>query len=162
MDNKKKSTTEQKFTVAVVIITAFVTTFTGSALNLSIPDIGGEFGVSADFVGWLVTGYTLAVAAFSVPAGRVADVTCRKPVLVAGLIIFIACCIAAVFSMSMIMLLTVRVVQGNRFGYDFQHQYSYSNQCLSRKYEGKGPGIFYSGYLCGPFCRTGFGRLSQS
>lgn len=112
MDNKKKSTTEQKFTVAVVIITAFVTTFTGSALNLSIPDIGGEFGVSADFVGWLVTGYTLAVAAFSVPAGRVADVTCRKPVLVTGLIIFIACCIAAVFSMSMIMLLAVRIVQG--------------------------------------------------
>jgi len=112
MDKKFEKTSEQKYIIAVVIITAFVTTFTGSALNLSIPDIGEQFGVSADFVGWLVTGYTLAVAAFSVPVGRVADITCRKTVLVTGLIIFIACCIAAVFSVSMIMLLTVRILQG--------------------------------------------------
>lgn len=105
-------TTEQKIVITVVVITAFITTFTGSALNLSIPDIGEQFGVSANFVGWLVTGYTLAVAAFSVPIGRVADITCRKTVLVTGLIIFIACCIAAVFAMSMIMLLVIRVIQG--------------------------------------------------
>lgn len=112
MKPSAKMTTEQKVVVIVVIITAFVTTFTGSALNLSIPDIGEEFGVSANFVGWLVTGYTLAVAAFSVPIGRLADITCRKTVLVTGLIIFVACCIAAVFSMSMAMLLFVRIVQG--------------------------------------------------
>lgn len=102
----------QKITVVVVVITAFVTTFTGSALNLSIPDIGKEFGVSASFVGWLVTGYTLAVAAFSVPMGRIADITCRKTVLAVGITIFTGCCIAAVFSVSMIMLMTVRIIQG--------------------------------------------------
>ena len=112
MDKKYEKTSEQKYIIAVVMITAFVTTFTGSALNLSIPDIGEQFGVSADFVGWLVTGYTLAVAAFSVPVGRLADITCRKTVLVTGLIIFIACCTAAVFSVSMIMLLAVRILQG--------------------------------------------------
>ena len=104
--------TQQRITVAVVVITAFITTFTGSALNLSVPDIGAQFGVSANFVGWLVTGYTLAVAAFSVPLGRLADITCRKTVLVTGIIIFVACCIAAVFSVSMTMLLAVRIVQG--------------------------------------------------
>ena len=93
---KDKNTSEQNIVILVVIITAFITTFTGSALNLSIPDIGEQFGVSANFVGWLVTGYTLAVAAFSVPIGRVADITCRKTVLVTGLVIFVACCIAAV------------------------------------------------------------------
>lgn len=112
MKQNAKMTTQQKVVVIVVIITAFITTFTGSALNLSIPDIGEEFGVSANFVGWLVTGYTLAVAAFSVPIGRLADITCRKTVLVTGLVIFVACCIAAVFSMSMAMLLCVRIVQG--------------------------------------------------
>lgn len=112
MDNALKKTTEQKIVILVVIITAFVTTFTGSALNLSIPDIGQQFHVSANFVGWLVTGYTLAVAAFSVPIGRLADITCRKTVLVTGLIIFVACCIAAVFAVSMTMLLVVRIIQG--------------------------------------------------
>ncbi len=107
-----RKTAEQKVVVLVVVITAFVTTFTGSALNLSIPDIGQQFHVSANFVGWLVTGYTLAVAAFSVPIGRLADITCRKTVLVTGLIVFVACCIAAVFAMSMTMLLIVRIIQG--------------------------------------------------
>lgn len=107
-----RKTAEQRIVILVVVITAFVTTFTGSALNLSIPDIGEQFHVSANFVGWLVTGYTLAVAAFSVPIGRLADITCRKTVLVTGLVIFVACCIAAVFAVSMTMLLTVRIIQG--------------------------------------------------
>lgn len=111
MENKYTENT-RKIIVAVVIITAFITTFTGSAMNLSIPDIGDEFGVGAGTVGWLITGYTLAVAAFSVPIGRIADITCRKTVLVAGLIIFVACCTAAVFSVSMTMLLIVRIIQG--------------------------------------------------
>lgn len=101
-----------KRTILVVVLTAFVTTFTGSALNLSIPDLGQQFGVSAGIVGWLVTGYTLAVAAFSVPAGRIADLTCRKTVLAVGIALFTACCIGAVFSVSMIMLILIRVAQG--------------------------------------------------
>lgn len=31
-----------RMTVLTVVMTAFITTFTGSALNLSIPDIGEE------------------------------------------------------------------------------------------------------------------------
>lgn len=112
MSSESKKSTEQKIVIMIVVITAFITTFTGSALNLSIPDIGEQFGVSANFVGWLVTGYTLAVAAFSVPIGRLADITCRKTVLVTGLIVFVACCIAAVFAVSMVMLLVVRIIQG--------------------------------------------------
>ncbi len=103
---------QQRAIITVVIITAFITTFTGSALNLSVPDIGDQFGVSAGTVGWLITGYTLAVAAFSVPLGRLADITCRKTVLVAGIVIFVVCCVAAVFSVSMVMLLAVRIIQG--------------------------------------------------
>ena len=103
---------QQRAIITVVIITAFITTFTGSALNLSVPDIGEQFGVSAGTVGWLITGYTLAVAAFSVPLGRLADITCRKTVLVAGIVIFVVCCAAAVFSVSMVMLLAVRIIQG--------------------------------------------------
>ncbi len=101
-----------RMTVLTVVMTAFITTFTGSALNLSIPDIGEEMGADAGFVGWLITGYTLAVAAFSVPAGRLADITCRKTVLVWGLVIFEASCLAAMVSVSMAMLSTARIAQG--------------------------------------------------
>ena len=98
--------------ITVVVITAFITTFTGSALNLSIPDIGSQFGASAGRMGWLVSGYTLSVAAFSVPFGRLADITSRRNVLIAGIALFVACCIAALLSGSMAMLLISRVMQG--------------------------------------------------
>lgn len=105
-------TLKPKLTILVVVLTAFVTTFTGSALNLSIPDLSQEFHAGAGMVGWLVTGYTLAVAACSVPAGRVADITSLKSVLAIGVGLFTICCIAAVFSISIMMLILIRVVQG--------------------------------------------------
>lgn len=103
---------KQMTTIFVVITTAFITTFTGSALTLAVPDMGSYFGVSAVFVGWLVTVYTLVVAAFSVPWGRIADLTGRKRVLVAGLIIFSVTSVAGVFGTSMWMMIIVRGIQG--------------------------------------------------
>ncbi len=103
---------EQKTTIFVVITTAFITTFTGSALNLSIPDMGHDFHVSASVVGWLVTAYMLAVAALSVPFGRIADLTCRKRILVIGILVFGASSGAAVFGVSMWMLILLRITQG--------------------------------------------------
>lgn len=102
----------QIITLIVVVITAFITTFTGSAFNLSIPGISDEFGVSAGSAGWLITGYTLAVAAFSVPMGRLADATCMKHVLAAGIAVFFMCCTAAVLVDSFPVLMTVRMIQG--------------------------------------------------
>lgn len=101
-----------KIIIFTVAATAFITTFTGSALNLSIPDISRQFGASAETAGWIVTGYSLTVAAFSVPFGRIADITSRKTVLAAGIALFAACCIAAVFSVSVIMLIVSRIIQG--------------------------------------------------
>ena len=99
-------------TLLVVIITAFITTFTGSALNLSIPAMGSEFHASATAIGWIVTGYILAAAVLSVPFGRLADLTGRKRILVIGILIFTLCSGGAVFARSMAMLLLLRVVQG--------------------------------------------------
>lgn len=99
-------------TIFVVMITAFITTFTGSALNLSIPDMGRYFGVSAETVGWLVTAYMLTVAAFSVPFGRIADQTGRKRILVIGILLFSVGSAAAVFGFSIWLLIGLRVLQG--------------------------------------------------
>lgn len=112
VDKERVEKDLRRAVITVVVITAFITTFTGSALNLSIPDIGSQFGVSAGRMGWLVSGYTLSVAAFSVPFGRLADITSRRNVLIAGIALFVACCIAALLSGSMAMLLISRVMQG--------------------------------------------------
>lgn len=111
-DLEKNQKSIQFSTILVVIITAFITTFTGSALNLSIPSIGVEFHASATAVGWIVTGYILAAAVLSVPFGRLADLTGRKRILVIGILIFALCSGSAAFARSMAVLLLLRVVQG--------------------------------------------------
>lgn len=98
--------------IIVVLLTAFTMSLTGSAMNLSIPMIGEQFGVNASAVGWMVTGYMLTIAALSVPFGRLSDITCRKTVLIVGGIIFIAGCMAAVFAFTFPILLVSRIVQG--------------------------------------------------
>lgn len=108
--NHRKDT--QIPTILVVIITSFITTFTGSALNLSIPAIGHEFNASASSVGWIVTAYILASAVLSVPFGRFADLFGRKRILVTGILIFALCAGGAGISQSMAMLLAIRVLQG--------------------------------------------------
>ena len=108
----QKFTKSQLATISVVIITAFITTFTGSALNLSIPAIGTEFHASASFIGWIITGYILAAAALSVPFGRFADLTGRKRILVIGIFIFALCSGAGAFAWSIEVLLCFRVLQG--------------------------------------------------
>lgn len=111
MENKNERN-EQRVTLFVNIVTAFITTFTGSALNLSVPDIGNEFAVSAGLVGWLVTAYMLASAAFSVPFGRIADVTSRRKVLVTGIFIFALSSLASAFAWNMKIIIVARAVQG--------------------------------------------------
>jgi EmrB/QacA subfamily drug resistance transporter len=110
MDKDQRSI--QLSTLLVVIITAFITTFTGSALNLSIPSMGEEFHAGAASVGWIITGYILASAVLSVPFGRLADLTGRKRILVIGILIFTLCSGGSVFVRSMGMLLVLRAVQG--------------------------------------------------
>lgn len=109
---KKDYTPQQRITLFVSVVTAFITTFMGSALNLSVPDIEKEFGVSAAEVGWVVTVYMLTCAALAVPFGRIADIFQRRRILWLGILIFGASSAAAVISSEMWMLLAFRLGQG--------------------------------------------------
>ncbi len=99
-------------TLVIAILTAFLTTFSGSALNLSIPAIDNEFNAGAAAIGWVISGYILAAAAFSVPIGRMADLTGRERILKAGILVFSISCGAICFVGTMEALLLFRVTQG--------------------------------------------------
>ncbi|MGN0659160.1 MAG: MFS transporter [Emergencia sp.] len=107
-----KSTREQKMILGVVLITAFLTTFMGSALNLSIPRLETEFQAGATLIGWVVTAYTLSVAAMSVPFGKIADITGRRKILLAGIGLFAVFSLLCAMAQNMWMLLLLRVLQG--------------------------------------------------
>ena len=109
MKNEKE---QQKNTLRMAMVTSFITTFMGSALNLSIPAMEAEFQVSAAMVGWVVTAYTLSVAALSVPMGKAADVTGRRRVLLTGISSFAVITVLCPLAADIRIIIVLRVLQG--------------------------------------------------
>ena len=105
----QNTTRIQNTTLFTAIVTSFLTTFTGSALNLSVPGIEAEFASNAVTVGWIITIYTMSAAVFSVPFGKMADVIGRRKVLLTGIIMFAAASVACGMAPSIQMLIIFRV-----------------------------------------------------
>ena len=91
---------------------AFLTPFMGSAVNVALPRIGGEFRMNAITLGWVATSYILAAAIGLVPLGRLADMRGRKRVFVWGVVVFTLGSIASALAVSTTTLIVARVVQG--------------------------------------------------
>jgi len=101
----------QKAALVVGVATSFITTFAGSALNLAIPGMSVEFNMGAASAGWIVTIYTLVVAALAVPCGKVADSTDRRTFLVFGIVGFAILSVLITFAPNTVILLTLRALQ---------------------------------------------------
>ncbi|MEG2199494.1 MAG: MFS transporter [Anaerovorax sp.] len=110
--NKTKISKDQTAILMVSIVTAFITTFTGSAMNLAIPTIGHEFQTSAALLGWIVTAYMLTAATLSVPFGRLADIRGRHKVLTVGIFIFMLASFLSAFTWSLPAMILCRLLQG--------------------------------------------------
>lgn len=78
----------KRYALVSATMAAFLTPFMGSSINLAIPAIGEEFQASAVMLGWVVSSYLLASAAFLVPMGRLADMIGRKKVFITGIFLF--------------------------------------------------------------------------
>ena len=98
--------------LASAMITSFMTTFMSSALNLSIPALESFFGVSAAAVGWIVSSYTISVAAMSLPMGKLADKTGRRKVFLAGIIGFGIISAVCIFVTNIGLLIALRAAAG--------------------------------------------------
>lgn len=103
---------KRKSALRVATLTSFLTTFMSSALNLSIPAIGAEFNANAAYVGWIVTAYTLVVAAFCIPMGKISDMKGHGRMLKLGLILFTVTTFVCIFIPNMELFIAVRAVQG--------------------------------------------------
>ncbi len=99
--------------LAIVAVGVFMATLDSSIVNISLPTIAHYFGVPLNgAVEWVTIAYLVAVAGTLLTIGRLADMIGRKPIWVAGLVIFTlgsAICGAA---SSLGMLIAARAFQG--------------------------------------------------
>jgi EmrB/QacA subfamily drug resistance transporter len=102
----------QRTALAMSMVSSFLTPFMASSMNVAMPLIGKEFGLSAVTLGWVLTAYTLTAAMFLVPFGRLADITGRKRVFAIGLAFDICGAVLGALAPSEPLLILARAIQG--------------------------------------------------
>ncbi|NLC38652.1 MAG: MFS transporter [Clostridia bacterium] len=108
----KEKDAVKRYALICATTAGFLTPFMGSAINLAIPSIGEDFQASAYLLGWVVTSYLLASAAFLVPAGRLADLIGRKKVFITGIAVFSVFSFLSGCATSIEIFIIYRILQG--------------------------------------------------
>ena len=106
------SAKQKKIIMVGISLASFMTPFAASMLNLSLPNIGEFFHVSAYALGWVSTAYLLASVLFLVPIARLSDLVGRKKVFIAGMLIAAISAILSPFSPSFWILVLFRIFDG--------------------------------------------------
>lgn len=96
----------------IMMLSSFLTPFTGSALILSLPEIGQAYQASPNELGWVIEIFLLTSIVFLLPMGKLADRLGKRRIFLWGMIIFTVSSLAVVFAPGMTGLLFCRAIQG--------------------------------------------------
>jgi len=97
--------------LGTVIIGTFLGRLDGTIVNLALPKIIGDFGITISAAGWIATAYILANAVFVPVWGKLGDTIGRKKVYILGFIIFILGSVLAGLSWNLSSMIIFRVIQ---------------------------------------------------
>lgn len=109
MENNQKSLSR---ILVIATLSAVMTPFMGSAMNVAITDLGQDLNGSMIMLNWVITTFLLVSAAFLLPFGRLADLRGRKRIFVNGAGIFALTSFLCGLAPSIPILIIIRIFQG--------------------------------------------------
>ena len=98
--------------LVIATLTAFLTPFMASSINIALPAIERDFHIDAVLLAWVATSFLLPAAVFLLPFGRLADIHGRKRIFGWGIATYTAASFLCGLSPSIMSLITFRVLQG--------------------------------------------------
>jgi EmrB/QacA subfamily drug resistance transporter len=98
--------------LAAACVSALVVNANTSAVTILLPSISEDVDAPVAQLQWAVTGYSLVGAAVIVTSGALGDVLGRRKVFLAGLLLFVACCVLIALSTSGPGVIFGRMIQG--------------------------------------------------
>ncbi len=98
--------------VIVTTLVFFLVVIDVSAINVAFPSIRDDFGVPESTLGWIISGYNIAVASLLLVAGRYADSLGRKRLFIPGVAVFALGSMLSALAPNASFLIAARVVQG--------------------------------------------------
>jgi len=98
-----------------ILLTVIIGTFLGrldqTIVNLALPKIINDFGITVSSAGWIATAYILANAVFVPIWGKLGDTIGRKKVYLLGFTIFIIGSVLAGFAWNLGSMIVFRIIQ---------------------------------------------------
>jgi EmrB/QacA subfamily drug resistance transporter len=104
--------TRNRWTLVAVGLATFMTYLDNNIVNVAIPDIQRELGLSTAGIEWVVSGYILTFAGLLLAGGRLADAFGRRRLFVIGLAVFTASSLFAGLATGATSLIAARALQG--------------------------------------------------
>jgi EmrB/QacA subfamily drug resistance transporter len=102
----------RRWTLLVVCLATAVLLLNVSAPSVTLPAVGRDLGADLSVLQWVVSGYSLALAATLLTAGTLADLVGRRRMFLGGLIGFAAASALCAVAPSGLALIAARAVQG--------------------------------------------------
>lgn len=100
------------WTLSVACVATFMLMLDVTVVNVALPDIRRSLDASFPDLQWVIDAYTIALAAFLLTGGSVADRLGRKRVFCVGLAVFLLASLAAGVAQTVLTLNIARGVQG--------------------------------------------------
>ena len=104
---------QRKWWALALLATAqFVVVLDASVVNVAMPSIAADLGLSQEGLAWLVNAYVLAFGGFLLLGGRMADLLGRRRVFMGGFLLFAVASFAGGLAESGTTLIAARALQG--------------------------------------------------
>lgn len=95
-----------------VVMTTFMSCVDASSINVALPSMADELGVTMADIEWVVTAYTLVIICLILVFGKLGDTLGKDKVFKIGIVVFFAGAVLCFLAKSYGMLLLGRIVEG--------------------------------------------------
>jgi len=135
--------------LGVTCLSVVVVALDLTVLNIALPSISAALQASTGDLQWIVDAYSLAFAGVMLPAGVIGDRFGRKPLLLAGLTVFLAASLWCALSVSAGELIAARALMGLGAGIVFPLSLAVVSAAFSGADRPKAIGIFTAAVAAG-------------
>ncbi|HEV2339884.1 MAG TPA: DHA2 family efflux MFS transporter permease subunit [Patescibacteria group bacterium] len=152
---RKKFASIQWIILATVMLASFLGRLDGTIVNLAIPKIIQDFGVSVSEGSWISTAYIIANAIFVPVFGKLGDLIGRKPLYIFGIVGFTITSMLAGLSFNLSSMIFFRVLQAITVSIDYPLAlsilaYTFTDKEQRAQAMGMWSGIFAGAAVFGP------------